>query len=216
MSAPKLYSYWRSTASYRLRIALALKGIEYEYVPISLLDGEQLGDDFAAINPQAQIPVLEIEGARLHQSLAIMDYLETAHPDPALLPADAAMAANARAFALSIAADIHPIQNLRVLKYLKGEFGKDQSEIDAWARHWIALGFAACEAIAANRSTEYLFGNAPGYAECVLVPQAYNAARFGVEMAAFPALSKVIERCAGHPAFEAAHPQAQPDAPTDA
>lgn len=215
MSTPKLYSYWRSTASYRVRIALALKGIEYDYIPVNLLDGEQLEAPFKGINPQAQIPVLQIDNALLHQSLAILDYLEATHPEPALLSADPAVAAQARAFALSIAADIHPIQNLRVLKYVKGEFDQDQSGVDAWARHWISLGFAACEKIASARDTQFLFGDTPGYAECVLIPQAFNAARFGVDMTPFPALREVIEQCADHPAFQAAHPQAQPDAPQE-
>lgn len=216
MSTPKLYSYWRSTASYRVRIALALKAIAYDYVPVNLLDGEQLEAPFKGINPQAQIPVLQIDNALLHQSLAILDYLETTRPEPALLPSDPALAAQARAFALSIAADIHPIQNLRVLKYVKGEFGQEQPAIDAWARHWISLGFAACEKIAAARKGAFLFGEAPGYAECVLIPQSYNAARFGVDMTPFPALGEVIAACAGHPAFQDAHPDVQPDAPSAA
>lgn len=214
MSTPKLYSYWRSTASYRVRIALALKGIEYDYIPVNLLDGEQLEAPFKGINPQAQIPVLQIDNALLHQSLAILDYLEATRPEAALLPADPVQAAQARAFALSIAADIHPIQNLRVLKYLKAEFDQGQPAIDAWARHWIALGFAACEKIAGQRKAAFLFGDAPGYAECVLIPQSFNASRFGVDMAPFPALGEVIAACADHPAFQAAHPDVQPDAPS--
>ncbi len=213
MSTPKLYSYWRSTASYRVRIALALKGIAYDYVPVNLLHGEQLEAPFKGINPQAQIPVLQIDDASLHQSLAILDYLEVTRPAPALLPADPVQASQARAFALSIAADIHPIQNLRVLKYLKREFDQEQPGIDAWARHWIALGFAACEDIAIQRKTAFLFSDAPGYAECVLIPQSYNAGRFGVDMTPFPALGDVIAACADHSAFQIAHPDVQPDAP---
>ena len=214
MSTPELYSYWRSTASYRVRLALALKGIDYDQQPIDLRSGDQLDDTFAAINPQAQIPVLEIDGVRLHQSMAIIDYLEATRSEVPLLPTDPQAAAQARAFALTIAADIHPIQNLRVLKYVKNEFGQDQDGVDAWARHWIALGFAALERMASPRGTAYAFTDeAPAYAECFLVPQAYNAARFGVDMAPFPTLAAIVERCADHPAFVAAHPSRQPDAP---
>lgn len=214
MSTPKLYSYWRSTASYRVRLALGLKGIDYEQQAVDLKGGAQLEVSFAAINPQAQIPVLDIDGARLHQSVAIIDYLEATRSEVPLLPADPQAAAQARAFALTIAADIHPIQNLRVLKYVKREFGQDQAGVDAWAKHWIALGFAALEAMASPRGTAYAFSDdAPGYAECFLVPQAYNAERFGVDMAPFPTLRAIADRCADHPAFVAAHPQRQPDAP---
>ena len=213
MGLPRLYSYWRSTASYRVRIALRLKGIDYDYVPVNLLDAEQLGDAFRAVNPQAQVPVLEIDGARLHQSMAIIDYLEATRAQVPLLPDDPIRAAQARAFALSIAADIHPIQNLRVLKYVRANYGQDQDGVNAWARHWIALGFTALEDIAAQRTSTYLFGDAPGYAECFLVPQEANAVRFGVDMGAFPQLAKVIADCQQHPAFVAAHPDRQPDAP---
>lgn len=215
MSKPKLYSYWRSTASNRVRIALALKGIEYDYAPVNLLDGDQLDQPFMTINPQAQIPVLEIDGATLHQSMAILDYLEATHPSPPLLPSNPAEAAHARAFALSIASDIHPIQNLRVLKYVKGQYGQEQDGVNAWARHWISLGFGACETIAKRRSSAFLFSDAPGYGECVLVPQSYNAQRFGLDMTPFPALNEVIAACAEHPAFIAAHPRNQPDAPDE-
>lgn len=214
MSTPKLYSYWRSTASYRVRLALALKGIDYEQEMVDLKGGAQLSGEFGAINPQAQIPVLDIDGARLHQSVSIIDYLEATRSDVPLLPDDRQAAAQVRAFALTIAADIHPIQNLRVLKYVKSEFGQDQAGVDAWARHWIALGFAALEATASPRGTAYAFSDdAPAYAECFLIPQAYNAERFGVDMGPFPTLRAIVERCADHPAFVAAHPDNQPDAP---
>lgn len=213
---PVLYSYWRSTASYRVRIALALKGIAYDQRMVDLKGGAQLEDGFAAIGPQHQIPVLEIEGARLHQSVAIIDYLEATRSEVPLLPADPALAAETRAFGLAIACDIHPIQNLRVLKHVKQSYGQDQAAIDAWARHWIALGFTALERIAGARGQAFAFSDgAPGYAECFLVPQIYNARRFGVDMTAFPALSAIAARCADHPAFVAADPANQPDAPPE-
>lgn len=216
MSTPRLYSYWRSTASYRVRLALALKGIDYEQQAIDLKGGAQLGDEFGAINPQAQIPVLDIDGARLHQSSAIIEYLEATRSEVPLLPADPLAAAAPRAFAQTIAADIHPIQNLRVLKYVKGEFRQDQDGVDTWARHWITLGFTALETMASPRGTVYAFtDDAPAYAECFLIPQAYNAKRFGVDMTAFPSLRAIVERCADHPAFVAAHPAHQPDAPEE-
>lgn len=216
MSTPKLYSYWRSTASYRVRLALALKGIDYEQEAVDLKGGVQLGTDFGTINPQAQIPVLDIDGGRLYQSVAIIDYLEATRSEVPLLPADPQPAAAPRAFAQTIAADIHPIQNLRVLKYVKREFGQDQDGVDAWARHWIALGFGALETTASPRGTAYAFtDDAPAYAECFLIPQVYNAQRFGVDMSPFPRLRAIVERCADHPAFVAAHPDRQPDAPKD-
>ena len=213
---PTLYSYWRSTASYRVRLALALKGIDYAQIPVNLRTGDQLEDGFGEISPQHQVPVLEIDGARIGQSVAIIDYLEATRADAPLLPADPLEAAACKSFALTIAADIHPIQNLRVLKYVGAQYGQDQSGTAEWAAHWIALGFTALERIAAQRGGPWPFGKAPGYAECFLIPQISNARRFGVKMEQFPTLLRIDEACAGHPAFEAAHPANQPDAPDKA
>ena len=213
MAKPVLYTYWRSTASWRVRIALALKGIDYEARFVNLKAGEQLEGEFAAINNEQMIPVfIDTDGTKLTQSLAILEYLDATRPDPALLPPDPALAAKTRSFALAIAADIHPIQNLRVLKYLRREFGQDQAGIDAWASHWIATGFAALEQVAASRSTQFLFGDEPAYAECFLIPQSANAIRFGLSLDSYPALNRVIAECESHPALRKASAAAQPDA----
>lgn len=209
----KLHGYWRSGTSYRTRIALNLKGLAYDYVPVNLLTGAHREDAYAALNPQKLVPALELEdGTILTQSMAIIEYLEEIHPRPALLPVDPVRRAQARAAAQVVACDIHPIQNLRVLKYVKGELGADESAKNAWAAHWIVEGFTVLERLAAARSTAFLFGEAPGYVECTLVPQMYSARRFGVDLDPFPALVAVDEACAALDAFKAAAPEAQPDA----
>jgi maleylacetoacetate isomerase len=204
-----LYDYWRSSAAYRVRIALNLKGIDYEQRPINLAAGEQKSEDFRALNPLGLVPMLEIDGHRLTQSLSIIMYLATRFPEPPLLPADVAEAAHVRSMALTIACDIHPLNNLRVLKELKGPLGHDQATIDAWVAHWISEGFAALDAIAAPRAGKFLFGDSPTIADICLVPQMYNARRFNVPVEAYPTLVRADANASKLDAFARAHPDKQ-------
>ncbi len=197
-----LYDYWRSSASYRVRIALNLKGLDFERVPVSLIDGEQKADAYRARNPQGFVPMLEADGERLTQSLAIIDWLDTRFPEPPLIPAERAPVL---ALALTIAADIHPLNNLRVLKQLSG-LGIDEAARDDWYRHWIREGFGALEALAAPRAGRFLFGDSVTLADICLVPQMYNARRFEVDLAAYPALVKADAEAAALEPFAAAHP----------
>src|SRR4051794_31639793 len=181
MSRPILYDYKRSSAAYRVRIALNLKGVDYESRPVNLLESEQKADDYRELNPQGLVPMLEIDGHRLTQTLAIIVYLDQVFPDPPLVPRDPADGAHVRAMALSIACDIHPINNLRVLNRLRAEFDASQEQVDGWYAHWIAEGFEALETMAKAGSGRFLFGDAPTIADVCLVPQMYNA-RHRVEM----------------------------------
>lgn len=212
----QLYSYFRSSAAYRLRIALHLKGLAYDTVPVHLLKGggEQLHSAFRAVNPAALVPVLQDGGETLTQSLAIMEYLEETHPQPPLLPADALGRARVRALALAVACDIHPLNNLRVLNYLSGELQAGTQARKAWARHWIALGFSALEAHLAQHPHTGVFchGDTPTLADCCLVPQVFNGRRFGVDMAPYPTLARIAQHCETLAPFIAAHPARQPDA----
>jgi maleylacetoacetate isomerase len=207
MTAIRLYDFWRSSACYRVRIALNLKGLAYEAVDISLADGEQKGADYQAKNPQGLLPMLEIDGLRLTQSLAIMDYLDARRPDPPFVPRDAAERSRVLAMALIIAADIHPLNNLRILKYLKNELGQDQGAIDTWYRLWVTEGFVGLEAMA-NPDQPFLGGDAPGFADICLVPQMYNARRFETPLGAFPNLVRIDANCCALAPFKAAHPDA--------
>jgi maleylacetoacetate isomerase len=209
MSRPVLYDYFRSSAAYRVRIALNLKGVDYESRPINLAEGEQKSGDYRAINPHGFVPMLEIDGRRLTQSLSIIMYLAMRFPDPPLLPEDAADAAHVRGMALAIACDIHPLNNLRVLKYLKGVLGHSQDEVDAWYVHWITEGLAPLEAAAAPRSGDFLFGDQPSVADICLVPQLFNARRFNVPLDAYPTLLRADANAARLEAFAAAHPDKQ-------
>src|SRR3954452_3646022 len=188
MATPVLYDYFRSSAAYRVRIALNLKGIAYERVPVNLLDGAQREADYRARNPQGLVPMLEVDGQRLTQSLAIIDYLDSTRPEPPLVPPDPADRAHVLALALSVACDIHPLNNLRVLRYLSRELDAPQPARDLWYRHWVAEGLAALEALAAPRAGRFLFGDKPTLADICLVPQLYNARRFEVPIDAWPTL----------------------------
>lgn len=207
----KLYTYWRSTTSYRVRIALNLKGIDYEPVPVDLVAGEQCAADYISINPGRGVPALMLDdGSVLTQSMAILEWLEETYPAPALLPHDALTRAQVRAAALAIATDIHPVNNLRVIGKLKS-MGHTQDEAVAWMNDWMARGFAAFAAMIRGK-TPYCFGATPGLADICLVPQLYNAHRWGLDLSPFPRLTEIEARCLDLPAFEAARPENQPDA----
>ncbi len=203
----RLYDYHRSSASYRVRIALNMKGLAYERVPVNLLESEQKADAYRARNPQGFVPMLEAGELRVTQSLAIIGWLEATYPEPRLLPADPAEAAHVRALALTVACDIHPLNNLRVLKRLSA-LGLDQGQRDEWYRHWVSEGFAALEALAAPRSGRFLFGDAPSLADVCLVPQMFNARRFSVPLDDYPALVRADAEANRIEAFAAAHPDA--------
>ncbi|HYI41741.1 MAG TPA: maleylacetoacetate isomerase [Allosphingosinicella sp.] len=207
MTKPRLFDYFRSSASYRVRIALNLKGVDYESLPLNLVEGGQKGPDYRAINPQGLIPALEIDGHVLTQSLAIIDYLEATRPEPPLLPGDPADAAHVRALALIVACDIHPLNNLRVLKYLSGPLDRPQEARDGWYRHWVSEGFDALEAMAAPRSGRFLFGDSPTLADLCLVPQMFNARRFEVPLEDYPTLVRADSEANRLEAFAAAHPE---------
>ena len=211
----KLYTYWRSSAAYRVRIALNLKGLAYESAPVHLAKDEQHADGFHAVNPQELIPVL-LHGDRvMTQSLAIIEYLDEAFPDRPLLPATARERQRARAIAAMVACDIHPLGNLRVQQYLERDLGATQAQREDWTRHWIGKGFAAIEAmLAGNPSTgEFCEGDTPSIADCCLVPQVYNARRVGLDLNVFPQIARIDGNCARVEAFVLAHPDGQPDAP---
>jgi maleylacetoacetate isomerase len=204
-----LYDYYRSSAAYRVRIGLNLKGIEYESRQINLLEGEQRSDEYRALNPQGLVPMLEIDGLKLTQSLAILNYLDLRYAGQPLLPARAAERAHVVAMAMTVACDIHPLNNLRVLKYLKGSLGHSQDEVDAWYAHWISEGLPALEALAAPEAGKFLFGDSPTAADICLVPQLYNARRFNVPLDDYPTLLRADENAAKLDAFSRAHPDRQ-------
>jgi maleylacetoacetate isomerase len=209
MPKPIFYEYWRSSAAYRVRIALNLKGIDYESRQVDLREGEQKSADYRALNPQGLVPMLEIDGQRLTQSLAIINYLDIRYPTPPLIPAAAAERAHVVAMAMAVACDIHPLNNLRVLKYLKNELGHSQEEIDRWYAHWISEGLPGLEAMAAPKAGKFLFGDAPTGADVLLVPQLYNARRYNVPLDAYPTLLRAEENANNIEAFAAAHPDRQ-------
>ena len=212
-----LHSYWRSSAAYRVRIGLNLKDLKYDTVAVHLVrgGGEQHGAEFAALNPQELVPVLQHGQRNLRQSLAILEYLDEMWPEPPLLPATARDRARVRALAQVVASDIHPLNNLRVLQYLEHDWGVPQPEREVWVKHWIDKGFRALEALLAdNPSTgEFCDGHQPTIADCCLVPQVYNARRFGIDMARYPIIDRIERRCLALLAFDAARPERQPDAP---
>ena len=210
----KLYGYFRSSASYRVRIALNLKGLDYETVPVHLRRGAQHEPEYRRLNPQARVPVLAAGEAVFTQSLAIIEYLEETVPEPPLLPPDPLGRARVRALAAVIAADIQPLQNLMVLNYLTAELGHDEAAVRRWCRHWIGRGLGDFEALLVGgaQSGAYCHGEAPGLADLALVPQVYNARRFGCDLTACPTLQRIDAACRALPAFAAAAPENQPDA----
>ncbi len=212
-----LYSYWRSSAAYRVRIALNLKGIAYRQVPVHLVreGGEQHGDAYRALNPQGLVPLLVDEengGVRIAQSLAILEYLEEIFPVPAILPGEPAQRAAIRALALHIACEVHALDNLRVLQYLGRELGVSEEGRSAWYRHWVAQGLAAVEQGLVAYGETFSLGKRPGYLEACLVPQVYNARRFDCDLDAYPRILALTARCEALEAFRQAAPDAQPDA----
>jgi maleylacetoacetate isomerase len=211
----KYYGYFRSSAAYRLRIAFGLKGLAPDLVPVHLTrdGGQQKSEAYRVVNPQALVPSLVTdEGEVLTQSPAILEWLEEAYPQPPLLPRDPVERAHVRAFANVICCDIHPLQNLRVLQYLRREYGKDQGEIDAWCRRWLGDGLAACEQLVARHGqSRFCFTNTPSLADVCLEPQLFSADRFGVDLGPMPRLRAIRAECEALPAFAAAHPSQQPD-----
>jgi maleylpyruvate isomerase len=213
----KLYTYFRSSAAYRVRIALNLKGLDYEAQPVHLLrdGGQHLADAYRAVNPSTLLPTLvDDDGAVIGQSLAILEYLEETRPQTPLLPADPAGRARVRALALTVVADTHPLGNLRVLKYIKGEMGLSEEVKLEWHRHWLRSGLETLEALLAGdaRTGVYSHGDMPTFADCCLVPQVFNAQRFEVDTAPYPTVMRINAACAALPAFQQAHPSQQPDA----
>jgi len=209
----KLHGYWRSSTSYRVRIALALKGVEVEHIAVNLREGAQGQAEHRARNPQGFVPVLELDdGTELTQSLAIMDYLDATFREPSLMPGDAILRSKILSASLIIASDVSPIQNLSVLKYLRSEYGQEDAGVTKFVQHWITRGFEALEQIASETDTPFLFTDRPMFFECCLVPQVYNARRYGVDMDAFPGLKKLDARCRALPAFRQAAPENQQDA----
>jgi len=204
-----LHGYFRSSAAYRVRIALKLKGVDYETRPIDLVHQEHASDAYREVNPQGLVPTLEIDGHRLTQSLAIINYLDIRYPVPPLIPTSAAERAHVVALAMAIVSDIHPLNNLRVLRYLKNELGHSQEEVDRWYAHWLREGFTALEALAAPRAGDFLWGNAPTGADVCLIPQLYNARRFNVPIDDFPTLLRAEANANAIEGFAAAHPDRQ-------
>lgn len=212
----KLYTYFRSSAAYRVRIALNLKGLAYDAVPVHLVrsGGEQHQPEYRSINPAGLVPALEDGGEVLTQSLAIVEYLEEKHPEPPLLPGDAVRRARIRALALAIACDIHPVNNLRVLQYLTREFGADDARKNAWYRHWVETGLTAVEAMLQTvpDQARFCFGDVPTLADVCLVPQVFNARRFQCDLSSMPRILRVAAHCETLEAFRMAAPENQPDA----
>lgn len=207
-----LHGYWRSSASYRVRIALALKGVDVLHKSVNLRAAEQGKAEHVSKNPQGFVPVLELEdGTMLRQSLAIMDYLDATFREPGLMPGDALLRSKILAASLVIASDIAPIQNLSVLNFIRAEHGQADAGVKAWAAHWISRGFTALEKIAGEYDTPFLMTDRPMFFECCLVPQVYNARRFGVDMARFPKLAAIDAACRKLPAFIQAVPENQAD-----
>lgn len=210
----KLYGYWRSSAAYRVRIALNLKGLEFENLSVHLVKdgGQQRSAEYKALNPQGMVPLLVDGDERISQSLAILEYLEEVFPLPALLPDDPADRARVRSLALHIACDLHPLNNLRVLQYLSGPLGVEDEAKRQWIQHWISTGLAGVEQGLAAFDGKLSLGNRPGYLEACLIPQVYNARRFSCDLSAYPRILQMAEHCETLEAFAKAAPEVQPDA----
>ena len=211
----KLYGYWRSSATYRIRIILALKGLSYDYAPVNLLAGDQTGDAYGARNPQRLVPSLETDdGATLTQSLAIAEYLEERHPDPGLLPDDLTARAHARMIACIIACEAQPFMNLRIQKSLKADHDFSGEDVATWLQRWGGGAMTAAEALVEKTMGAFAVGEAPSLADAFIVPQVYGARRFGIDLTATPRLVAIEAACNRLDAFRAAHPDNQPDATT--
>lgn len=208
----KLYTYFRSSAAYRLRIALNLKGIAYEPVHVHLRRGDQRRPEYLEVNASGLVPTLIDGDHAVTQSLAAIEYLDAVKPEPRLIPTDPADAAHVRSIALAIACDIHPINNLRVLRYLTKTLGHDQATVDTWYRHWVEIGFGGIERQLADRAGRFALGDAPSLADVCIVPQIYNATRFDVDMTAYPTLARINEAALELEAFRNAAPENQADA----
>jgi maleylacetoacetate isomerase len=209
----KLYGFFRSSAAFRVRIALNLKGLAYDGVSIHLRRNDQAKPDYRGVNPQSLVPTLEDGGETLIQSLAIIEYLDEIHPNPPLLPQTPGERARVRALADIVACDIHPINNLRVLRYLTHSFGRSENDIAVWYNHWIEAGFQALEALLARdaRTGTFCHGDRPGLADIALVPQVVNAGRYQLDMAPYPTIARIYDSCTALAPFQAAHPDNQPD-----
>jgi maleylacetoacetate isomerase len=209
----KLFGFFRSSAAFRVRIALNLKGLAYEDAFIHLRRGDQRQPGYLGVNPQGLVPALEIDGETLIQSQVIVEYLDETHPEPPLLPPDAAGRARVRALAAIVACDIHPINNLRVLRYLMRDLGHDQAAIETWYNHWIASGFTALESLLAGdpRTGRYCHGDRPGLADVALAPQVVNSERYQLDLSPYPTVARIHAECMKLDAFSAAHPSNQPD-----
>ncbi|QDL37908.1 maleylacetoacetate isomerase [Rhodoferax sediminis] len=208
----KLYNYFRSSASFRVRIALQLKGLAYEYIPVHIAKGEHRQPGYAAISPELLVPTLEIDGQRLGQSMAIIEYLDETHPEPALLPKDALGRARVRALAQTVACEIHPLNNLRVLKYLVRDMGVSDDAKNKWYQHWVRTGLEAFEReLALLPASTYCYGQTPTLADCCLVPQIFNGQRFKVSFDGLPRTMAAFDACMALDAFQKAQPSACPD-----
>lgn len=207
-----LHGYWRSSAAYRVRIALNLKGLAYDQVAYDLRKNDQRAPAYLELAPHGLVPALDTGMGRVIESLAILEWLEDVAPQPPLLPVELQGRAMVRAMAALIACDIHPLNNLRVLRDLRARFGADQAAVDGWAGHWIVQGFTALETLIAEHGRGFAYGETPTLADCCLVPQVYSAERFKVDVQAFPRIRAAAERARALPAFQDAHPDRQPDA----
>ncbi len=209
----KLYNYFRSSASFRVRIALELKGLSYDYIPVHLVKGQHKQADYAAVSPSLLVPTLELDtGEDLGQSMAIMEYLDETHPEPALLPRDSLGRARVRALAQLIACEIHPLNNLRVLKYLTRELKVEEEAKNTWYRHWVRDGLEAFEReLSRLPASTYCFGDTPTMADCCLVPQIFNGKRFNCDFGGLPRTMAAFDACMAHPAFQKAQPSNCPD-----